>query len=458
MKSIRIGNAAGFWGDQIDQPVYLTRDGQLDYLTLEYLAELTMSILAHQKSRNSDAGYVTDFPEVIKKLVPYLKEQPQLKIIKNAGGMNPSACAKMVSENLLSLGIEDCKVASVDGDHLLPDLEEHQKANESFTHFETGDDFNTVQERIVSANAYLGASGIVEALNQDARIVITGRVADAALTLAPAIYEFGWGWTDWDRLSAATVAGHIIECGAQATGGIYSDWNEEIDLANVGYPIAILEEDGSVFITKPEGTGGLVTPETVAEQIIYEIGDPTQYMTPDVVVDFSHVELEQVSPDLVKVTGAKGTPRPDAYKVSMAYQDGYFASGTLVICGRNAKKKAESAAKMIFDRMKIAGIELERTNAEYLGSGDSVPGVWPEVEEPFEIVLRISGYDSSKESVERLMKELAPLVTSGVPGVTGYTGSRVRPRRVLSYWPTLISQNRVKAKQVCKTIKEWVSE
>ncbi len=391
MKSIRIGNAAGFWGDQIDQPVHLTRDGNLDYLTLEYLAELTMSILAHQKTRNPEAGYVTDFPEVVKQLIPFLKEQPHLKIVTNAGGMNPSACAKAVSEILLEQGVADCKVSSVEGDHLLPKLDQYQNSGESFSHFESGAEFKDVKERIVSANAYLGASGIVEALNQNARIVITGRVADAALTLGPAIFEFGWEWNDWDRLSAASVAGHIIECGAQATGGIYSDWNEEIDLSNVGYPIAILDEVGSVSITKPEGSGGLVSPETVAEQIIYAIGDPANYMTPDVIVDFTQVELLQVTENMVKVTGAKGKPRPEAYKVSMAYQDGYFASGTLVICGRDARKKAEAAAKIIFDRVKNAGIKLERTNAEYLGAGDSVSGVWPETGEPFEIVLRISG-------------------------------------------------------------------
>ena len=455
MKSIRIGNAAGFWGDQIDAPYHLTRDGQLDYLTLEYLAELTMSILAHQKSRDPETGFVTDFPNVIQQIAPLLKEQPGLKIVTNAGGMNPSACAKVVSEKLIASGIDDCKVAVVEGDNILPDLENHISSREEFKHFETGDQFSDVRDRIVSANAYLGAAGIVEALNEGARIVITGRVADAALTLGPAVFEFGWDWDDWNQLSAATVAGHIIECGAQATGGIYSDWNEEIDLANVGYPIAILGEDGSVQITKPEGSGGLVSPATVAEQIVYEIGDPANYMTPDVIVDFSQVELELVSEDLVNVTKAIGKPRPEAYKVSMAYQDGYFASGTLVICGRHAKKKAEAAAKMIFDRMKIAGIELERTNAEFLGAGDSVPGVWPDVEEPFEVVLRISGYDSSKESVERLMKELAPLVTSGVPGVTGYTGSRVRPRRVLSYWPSLIKQERIQSKQTCKTVQQW---
>ena len=369
--------------------------------------------------------------------------------------MNPAACARAVASHLQDAGIEDCKIAIVEGDHLLPRLDDYIQKGEAFSHFESGEEFSKVRERIVSANAYLGSKGIVDALEQGARIVITGRVADAALTLGPAVYEFGWDWSDWDHLAAATVAGHIIECGAQATGGIYSDWHEEIDLSNVGYPIAVLEEDGSVAITKPVNSGGLVTPDTVAEQIVYEIGDPANYMTPDVVVDFTNVQLEQISPDLVSVTGSKGKPAPDSYKVSMAYQDGYFASGTLVICGRYAKRKAEAAAKMIFERIKLAGIEIEKTNAEYLGTGDSVPGVWPEVTEPFEVVLRISGYDSSKESLSRLMKELAPLVTSGVPGVTGYTGSRVRPRRGLSYWPTLISRKLVQSTQQTKSVTDW---
>jgi len=454
-KRIRIGNAAGFWGDNLDAPRLTCATGRLDYLTLEYLAELTMSILAHQRSRDPDAGFVTDFPKVISSLVPILTDQPGLRIVTNAGGMNPSRCAQRVSEILAGAGLSEVTVAAVAGDDVLGDLDKHIAEGEQFSHFEMGQSLGSLREQLISGNAYLGARGIVQALAGGARIVITGRVADASLTLGPSVHEFGWKWDDWDRLAAATVAGHVIECGAQATGGIYSDLTEDISLADVGYPIAEISEDGSLVITKPDDSGGTVSVGSVAEQIVYEIGDPAHYLTPDVDVDFTQVQLSQTGDDRVSLTGVRGGPRPETLKVSLAYRDGYKLEGTLVVAGRDAAAKARRAADVILERVKRAGHDLDRTNVELLGTGDSVPGVWPAQAEPWEVVLRITAHDPSRDALSRLSREFAPLVTSGPPGVTGYTGARPKPQQVLAYWPTTIARSRVSAEVVVKRAGEW---
>jgi hypothetical protein len=456
-KQIRIANGAGFWGDNLDTPRLLAEAGGLDYLTLEYLAELTMSILAHQKNKNSDAGFVTDFPIVLESLIPALKSQPNLKIVTNAGGMNPASCAWVVSKILSTAGLDELSVAVVMGDDLLPTFDEHLAAGGLFTNMETGKPLEAIRNRVVSANAYLGAGGIVEALQLGARIVITGRVADASLVVGPAVHEFGWDWNDWQRLAAASVAGHLIECGAQVTGGMYSDWNETIPLADVGYPVAELSEVGSVVITKPAGTGGAVSVGTVSEQLVYEIGDPTHYLTPDVDVDFTQIQLEQTGDDRIRVSGAQGNPAPESYKVSLAYSDGYMVSGTLVIHGPNAAGKAEECAKIIFERVRRSGYEPARTNVEYLGAGGSLPGIVPQSENAREVVLRISAHDPSQAAVERFSRELVPLVTSGPPGVTGYTGARPKPHPVLAYWPTTIDKSRVSPQVTVQSVKEWTS-
>eukprot|EP00913_Durusdinium_trenchii_P023402 g21980.t1 len=363
MKTIRIGNAAGFWGDNLDAPRRLAEQagvGGLNYLTLEYLAELTMSILAHLRSRDPSAGYVTDFPVVVESLIPQLKSDPGLKIVTNGGGMNPAACAAKVSQILSGHGLADTIVAAVSGDDLLPDLDAHRAAGQSFANMETGASLESLKNKVVCANAYLGAAGIVDALDQGARIVITGRVADASLVVGPAVHEFGWPWDDWNALGAATVAGHLIECGAQMTGGMYSDWTDAIDLADVGYPIVELAEDGSSVVTKPEGSGGLVSVGTVSEQLVYEIGDPEHYLTPDVDADFSQVALEEIGENRVRVTGGAGRSRPGEYKVSLAFADGYRSAGTLVIAGRDAEQKAQRAAETILARLRAAESEPQQ--------------------------------------------------------------------------------------------------
>ncbi len=456
MKTVCIGNAAGFWGDNLDAPRLLAESGRLDYLTLEYLAELTMSILVHQHQRDPRAGYVTDFLKVVESLIPSLKARPGLRIVTNAGGVNQIACARRVSAILSAARLGDVVVAALSGDDLRAELDTHLAAGETFANLETGEPLGKLRSRVVSANTYLGAGGIVDALGAGARILITGRVADASLTVGPAVHEFAWKWDDWDRLAAASVAGHLIECGAQVTGGMYSDWTKTIELSGVGYPIAEVAEDGSTVITKPAGTGGTVATGTVAEQLVYEIGDPAHYLTPDVDVDFREITLRQESPDRVAVAGVRGGPPPERYKVSLCYSDGYAASGTLVICGRDAMEKARRCAEMLFQRVRRAGFDLARTHMECLGAGDSLPGIWPRREEPWEVVLRVSAHNPSREAVERFTRELAPLVASGPPGVTGYTGARAKPHRVLAYWPSVISRALARPVVDVRPAKEWV--
>jgi hypothetical protein len=402
-----------------------------------------MSILARLKQRDPNVGYATDFIDVLSSLVPVLRNQPRLRIITNAGGMNPASCAKQAKAILTKAGLSDRKIAVIGGDDLFPRLDELLAAGHSLTNLDTGEAISTIRDRVVSANAYLGARPIVEALRLGADIVITGRVADASLTVAPAMYEHGWAWDDLDRLCAATVAGHLIECGAQATGGLWCNWTGAPNLADVGYPIAEIDPNGSLRITKPEGTGGVVNRETIAEQLLYEVGDPAAYLTPDVVADFTSVSLREIEKDVVEVTGSRGKLATDTYKVSIAYRDGYSASGMLAIFGPDAPSKARKAGEMLLDRLKRIGLNFAASNIEAIGSGDVVPGVIDAESRPPEVMLRVSVRDGSKAAVERFTKEFAPLVTSGPPGVTGYTTGRPAVREVFAYWPALIAKSAI---------------
>lgn len=444
MERVRIGNGCGFWGDNIDAPRLLAESGRLDYLTLEYLAELTMSILALQKQRDPHAGFAGDFLHVLECLLPILRGQPALKIITNAGGMNPLGCAVRTRDILNQAGLADRVIGVVGGDDLLPRLDELLAAGHPLAHLDTGEPLTAIRNRVVSANAYLGARPIADALQRGASLVITGRVADASLTVGPAVHEFGWEWQDWDRLAAATVAGHLIECGAQVTGGLWCNWPETPNLAEVGYPIAVLEADGTCTITKPPASGGAVNKETVSEQLLYEVGDPAAYLTPDVVADFTRVSLAETGRDEVRLRNAAGKPATDTLKVSIAYRDGYASSGTLLLFGPDAVEKARLCGSMILDRLRRAGMVPEHHWIECLGAGDCVPGVVGAAKPP-EVVLRVAARDSRRPVIERFTKEFAPLVTSGPPGVTGYTTGRPPVREVFAYWPALIAKNAVAA-------------
>jgi hypothetical protein len=441
---VRIGNGCGFWGDNLDAPIILAEKGRLDYLTLEYLAELTMSILALQKQRDPEAGYATDFLDVLERLAPILKRQSDLKIVTNAGGMNPGACANRARSILEKHGLGERRIGVIAGDDLMPRLDQFLEQGHTLSHLDiSGATLALVRSQVVSANAYLGAAPIARALRDGAAIVITGRVADASLTVGPAAHELGWAWDDWNRLAAGTVAGHLIECGAQATGGLYSNWREVPNLADVGYPIAELDANGTFTISKPPDTGGLINRDTIAEQLLYEVGDPSTYLTPDVTADFTSVALTEASPDTVQVAGANGKPATDTYKVSIAYRDHFSASGTLVIAGPDAAAKARLCGEMILRRLQRSGHKVERSGVELLGTGVTAPEAVRGASDPPEVVLRVAVRDSRRTVVERFAKEFAPLVTSGPPGVTGYATGRPVVREVYALWPALISKRAV---------------
>jgi acyclic terpene utilization AtuA family protein len=440
MKLVRVGNGCGFSGDNLDAPRLLAEKGQLDYLTLEYLAELTMSILALQKQRDQQAGFAGDFLDVLDSLIPVLKVQPNLKIVTNAGGMNPPGCAAKAQAVLDRAGLQNRSIAVVTGDDLMPDLDRFLEAGHALTNLDTGEPLSSVRSRVVSANAYLGSQPISEALLKGASIVVTGRVADAALTVGPLAKEFGWKWDDWDRLCAATVAGHLLECGAQATGGLWCNW-QECNLADVGYPIAEVAEDGSFVLTKPAGTGGAVNRETISEQLLYEVGDPAAYLSPDVTADFTTPSLTEIAADAVRIASARGKPATSTYKVSAAYRDGFMASGTLVIAGPGAVGKALRCGEIVLERLARAGAAPTHSHIECLGSGEILAGRPEPGLDPPEVVLRVAVRDPRRAIVERFSKELAPLVTSGPPGVTGYTTGRPAVREVFAYWPALIPKN-----------------
>ena len=445
MKHIRIGNGCGFWGDNLDAPIRLAKAGRLDYLTLEYLAELTMSILAVQKAKDARTGFATDFLDVLGRLAPILKDQPNLKIVTNAGGMNPTACASAARDILTKAGLGGKRIAVVSGDDLMPRLDELLANGHALNHLDSGELLSTIRDKVVSANAYLGAEPIVKALLLEAEIVITGRVADASLTVGPAAFEFGWSFaeTHWNHLAAATVAGHLIECGAQATGGLWMNADDTTHLGDVGYPIAELAADGTFTISKPPGTGGAVNIETIAEQLLYEVADPARYFTPDVVADFTTVQLRQAGPDVVAVTGGTANGITPTYKVSIAYRDGFAAAGMLVIAGPNAAEKARRSGNVLLERLRHAGFEVAASNIEVLGAGSCVPGVVNATSDPPEVVLRVAVRDPRRAAVERFTKEFAPLVTAGFAGTTGYTTGRPPVREVFAYWPALVAKSAV---------------
>ncbi len=447
MKRILIGNAQGFWGDSVDAPARLvSQQPNLDYLTLDYLAEVSMSILALQKERDPTAGYARDFVEVVRSLIPFWRKGSRVRVITNAGGLNPQGCASACAEVLRQAGIRPMKIGVVTGDDALPVVRKAGAQKKSFSNLETGESITKVFDSLITASAYLGAKPIVEALNEGADIVITGRVADPSLTVAPCVAEFGWDWNDHDRIGGATIAGHLIECGTQVTGGISTDWLAIPDPPNIGFPVVEVSSDGACVVTKPKRTGGVVNERTVKEQLLYEIGDPDNYLSPDVTVSFLSLQVREEGKDRVRVSGAKGRPASSSYKVSASYRDGFWAQGTLTIFGRDAVAKARRCGEVILQRVRAAGYKLERTQVECLGASACLPGVVDKSEEAelLETVLRVTVADPRRESVERFAKEMSPSITSGPQGVTGYAAGRPRVHPVFGYWPCLIDKKLVK--------------
>jgi hypothetical protein len=440
MKCIRVASASGFWGDWQEAPIRQVRGGEIDYLVLDYLAELTMSVLAKQKEKNPQAGFALDFVQVIQEILPDICAK-NIKVVANAGGVNVEACAQAIQAVIASAGFsEKISVATVSGDNIHAHIPELQKQGESFSHFDSGKDFASIKGKIISANAYLGSVPIVQALQTGAQIIVTGRVSDASLALAPMIHEFAWNMDDWDKLALGTVAGHLIECGAQASGGNCSfDWQSIPDLANIGYPIIEIQESGECVITKHEGTGGRISVPILCEQLVYEIGDPKQYFTPDVVADFTSVKLEEVAENRVKISGVQGAPAPSSYKVSACYANGYKGENTLIYSGPDAVQKAECAREIFLKRVeKLQGLEKR---VELIGV-NACHGERAESSKPSEVMLRVAARGADKAEVKKFIRELVPLVLSGPPSASGYTsGGQVT--EVYSYWPTLVRKSLV---------------
>ncbi len=441
-KPILIGNGQGFWGDSIDAPVKLMKDGPIDYVTLDYLAEVTMSIMQRQKNKDPNRGYATDFVQLMKDTLPIILDK-NIKVIANAGGVNPHACRQAVFEVAKELGLTGLKIGIVEGDDILDDLPRLMQTGADFKHLDTGEEFASFREKVLSANVYISAFPIAEALSQGADVIITGRGTDPGLVLAPMIYEFGWTKNDLDKLAAGTVAGHILECGAQATGGNFTRWWEVPNYAQIGYPIAEASADGSFVVTKHEKAGGMVTRDTISEQIVYEMGDPGYYISPDVCVDFKTIQLTDVGKDRVKVHGIKGMPTTESYKVSMSYLHGYKASGTLTISGPDAYGKAQKCSEIIWERLRDAGFEFEEKQSEYLGVNSCHGDINPHPKQINEVVLRLSARDNDRHKISRFGKEIAPLITNGPPGVTGFAGGRPKPQEIVAYWPALIDKKLV---------------
>ncbi len=447
MKSIRIASGQGFWGDWLEAPKHQVRRGPIDYLVLDYLAEVTMSILAKQYARNENHGYAKDFVELMREIIPDIV-QKRIKVLANAGGVNPRACGEAVRTVAEELGFShQLKIAVVLGDNIYPTLSELHASGEEFLNLDNGGEFSSISGNIRSANVYLGADALVAALSEGADIIITGRVADASLVLAPARYEFGWAADDWDKAAAGIVAGHIIECGPQSSGGNFSaDWESVPELWDIGYPIIEMWEDSTFSVIKHEGTGGLISEQTVKEQLVYEIGDPTAYYGPDVVADFTSLSLSQSAPNRVQVRDVRGRAKPERLKVSISYSDGFMAEGTMVYSWPDAVKKASAAEQILRKRFASLGLDFEKLHTEILGvnacHGTRLSSPSAELAET---MLRAAVYDSDPAKVKRFTREIAPLVLSGPPSATGYFGGKGAVKEVLRYWPSLISRDAVTA-------------
>lgn len=442
---VRIAAGQGFWGDWLEAPVRQVEGGPIDYLVLDYLAEVTMSILQKQRSRDPSAGYARDFVPLMERLLPDLVAR-RVRVVTNAGGVNPRACAEAVLAAARKLGLAGrIKVALVSGDDILPRLDELLEAGHELRDMDSGRPLADIRPAVVSANAYLGMAPVVEALGRGADIVITGRVTDTGLTLGPLVHEFGWAADDWDRIAAGTVAGHILECGAQSSGGnLLKDWRRVRGLENPGFPIAEVHGDGSFTITKHPGTGGVVNVAAVTEQLVYEMGDPHHYITPDGVADFTSIRLRQRGRDRVEVSGIRGAPKTPMLKVSIAWFYGWKAVGTLVYSWPEAYDKARAADRILRRRLADLGLEFERLLTEYVGvDATHGPLAGPPSPDLAEVQLRVGVRAREKAPVERFTREIAPLVLTGPPSVTGFAGGRPQVQEIVAYWPALVDRTAI---------------
>jgi hypothetical protein len=423
---VRVASGQGFWGDWLDAPRRQVEGGPVDYLMLDYLAEVTMSILQKQKERDPALGYARDFIGAMESVLPAVVDRG-VKVIANAGGVNPVSCAEAVLGVARAAGAAGkVKVGVVTGDDLLPHLDTLIASGHELRHMENGEPLSTVRDRVLSANAYIGSTPIVEALARGANVVVTGRSTDTALTMAP---------------------GHIIECGAQCSGGncLY-DWRNIPDLANIGYPIVEARADGTFTVVKHPNTGGRINVPSVTEQCVYEMGDPHSYITPDVVADFTTIHLADDGENRVRVFGIKGRPATDKLKVSIAYRAGFKAVGTLVYSWPDALEKAQLADRVLRERLDRMGLRFDQRLTEFVGVSSTHGPLTPSHGDAPEVQLRVGVRSADRSAVERFTRELAPLVLNGPPSVTGFAGGRPKVEEIVAYWPALVDKTVVQTK------------
>lgn len=440
---IRIGGASGFWGDSMVAAPQLVAAG-VDYLVFDYLAETTMAILAAVRAKNAEAGYATDFVDVAMKSVLKDVAARGIKVIANAGGIHPGACAQALAKLAEELGVR-VRIAVVEGDDvsaMLPALRESD-VRDMFTGA-------PLPERMLSANAYLGAKPIAQALSLGADIVITGRCVDSAVTLGALVHAFGWGWEEFDKLAGGSLAGHIIECGCQGSGGLFTDWRDVPDWPRIGYPIVECERDGSFAVTKPEGSGGLIARAAVAEQLLYEIGDPGAYLLPDVICDFRNVRIEQVDAQHVRVSGARGLAPPDTFKVSATAMDGYRCVGTLVVLGIDAAAKARRTGEAILERTRailkrLGFADYRSTHIELIGT-ETMYGPHARTGDTREVMLRVVVDHEDRRALDLFAREIAPAATSWSPGTTGPATGRPSASPLIRQFAFTVSKEAVPAR------------
>lgn len=445
---IRIASGSGYWGDWPQAPGLQVRSGPIDYLVMDYLAEVTLSIMHKQKRRNPESGYATDFIGDVGELLPEIKEK-NIKVLASAGGVNPMACARALLAKADELGVKGLRVGVVSGDDILDRLkgEENGAALELSRMDPADPELEEILPKLASANVYFGAFPIVQALREGADVVLTGRCTDPSLTLAPIIHEFGIAEDDWDALSFGTVIGHILECGSQASGGNFlGDWRAIPDADRIGFPIAEVYAKDRAVVTKHESLGGLVSLPVVKEQLVYEIGDPRNYLTPDCTADFTTIHLEDAGENRVEVTGVGGGPPPETLKVSCTYEGGFIVTGQITYCWPEAAAKARAAGELVRKRAenKFGADAFDAWNIEVIGAGACHGALVGEGVDPPEAVLRISAHSWNKAACDGLGRELAPMVLTGPPGATGFAGGRPRASSVLAYWSGLIDPGAVR--------------
>jgi hypothetical protein len=443
-KVVRVASGQGFWGDWLEAPRRQVEGGPVDYLMLDYLAEVTMSILQKQRERDPRMGYARDFVGAMESVFPAVAECG-VKVIANAGGVNPTACATAVLEAATKAGVRGkIRIGVVTGDDILDRLDELLAAGHELKNMDTGEPLASIRDRVLSANAYIGSTPIVEALQQGANVVVTGRSTDTALTMAPLRHEFGWAADDWHKLAAGIVAGHILECGAQSSGGnCLHDWRTIPDLANIGYPIAEATADGTFVITKHPHTGGRVNVPSVTEQLVYEMGDPHAYITPDVVADFTSIRVVDDGENRVRVHGITGGPPTPFLKVSIAYRAGYKAVGSLVYAWPDAMEKAQLADRVLRERLDNLGLHFDQVLSEFVGATATHGALAGDGSAAPEVQFRIGVRGSDRGAVERFTREIAPLVLNGPPSVTGFAGGRPKVEEIVAYWPALLDKRAV---------------